>query len=151
METQQATVVWKKDLQFEGRSHSARINLDSHVDEYQEGTGPKRLLLVALAGCTGMDVASMLPKMRVPFSRFIVSAEGVQTEDHPKVYKSIHVTYELDVDPDQLDKVEMAVEKSVTKYCGVHAMLAQAAEITHEIKLIEGPSEKLPDLEPTGS
>lgn len=82
-----------------------------------------------------MDVASLLPKMRVPFSHIRVSASGELTEEHPKVYLSMHVTYDIGTTEDYRAQVESIVDKSVNKYCGVHAMLEKASTVTHEIRL----------------
>jgi len=94
------------------------------------------MLLTALAGCTGMDVASMLPKMRVPFTSLTVTVTGELTEDHPKVYTTMHVVYEVGAPETFRAQVEMAVEKSSSKYCGVSAMLGKASTISHEVVML---------------
>ncbi len=134
--TQMVDVEWREGLHFDAHVQGHTIKLASGVDGYEGGMGPKRLMLAALAGCTAMDVASLLPKMRVPFTSMNVSATATVTEDHPKVYDTIHVVYEIGADPEFLPKIESAVEKSTTKYCGVNAMMEKAAVITHEIKLV---------------
>ena len=148
MAIQEADVVWKGGLQFDGHALNETIHLDSHLDGYSQGTGPKRLLLVALAGCTAMDVASMLPKMRVPFTSFKVRAIGDTADEHPKIYKTMHVIYEIDTDPEYLPKVEMAIQKSREKYCGVHAMLEKAGTITHEVLLTKSGVHKIEEVHP---
>jgi putative redox protein len=145
---QEADVVWKSDLKFDGHALNETIKLDSHLDGYAEGTGPKRLLLVSLAGCTAMDVASMLTKMRVPYSQFKVRAIGDTASEHPKVYKTMHIIYEIDADEEYMPKIEMAIEKSRDKYCGVHAMLSKAAPITHEVVLTKSGIHKIEEAQP---
>ncbi|HOT01378.1 MAG TPA: OsmC family protein, partial [Acidobacteriota bacterium] len=94
---------------------------------------PKGLLLTGLAGCTGMDVVSLLTKMRVSFTRFSVEVSGDLTTDHPKIFSRIHIRYILAGPNIARDKVEKAVNLSQEKYCGVAAMLQKACPITHEI------------------
>jgi len=148
MAIQEADVVWQGGLKFDGHALNETIKLDSHLDGYSEGTGPKRLLLVALAGCTAMDVASILPKMRVPFTTFRVRAIGNTAHEHPKIYETMHVIYEIDTEAEYLPKVEMAIEKSRTKYCGVHAMLEKASTITHEVVLTRTGVHKIEEAQP---
>jgi putative redox protein len=80
-----------------------------------------------------MDVVSLLRKMRVPFTDLKVTADGELTEEHPKYYHKIHLTYNIwgtDLDS---EKVEKAVRYSQEKYCGVTAMLEKASNITYEV------------------
>lgn len=136
MKTQTIDVEWTEGLQFTANIQDTTLRLASSTEELAGTVSPKRLLLVALAGCTAMDVASLLPKMRVPFTKINVSAEGKLTEEHPMYYHAIHMVYEIGVEEQYLPKVEMAIEKSITKYCGVHEMLKQAGMITFELKLV---------------
>lgn len=131
-----ADAQWTGEINFDAHVDGQTIKLGSSVDGYAGGVGPKRLLLVALAGCTGMDVASMLPKMRVPFTSFNVKVSAESTDEHPKHYKHMHIIYEVGAPPEYLPQIESAVEKSTTKYCGVHHMLAKAGTVTHEIVLV---------------
>lgn len=130
-------VVWKDGLVFDAHQNDQTVVLaGSAAPEHSaRGVSPKQLLLTALAGCTGMDVASLLPKMRVPFSGIRIAVRGSLSEEHPKVYTDIHVDYHIGSTEEFRHQVEMAVEKSVTTYCGVHAMLAKAARITHSIHM----------------
>jgi putative redox protein len=127
---------WTEAVNFEAHAGGETIRLGSSVDNYAGGVGPKRLLLVALAGCTGMDVASLLPKMRIPVRSLMVDVQGTVTTEHPQHYHEMHIVYTVGADAEYLPKIESAVEKSLTKYCGVHHMLKQAATITHEIRLV---------------
>ena len=136
MQTQSIDVEWTHGLNFDAHADEYTLQLSSPAENYVGGVGPKRLLLVALAGCTGMDVASLLPKMRAPFSSIKVSATGDLTEEHPKFYHTIHINFEVGIDEEFRPKVERAVDKSINQYCGVHAMLVKAAKITYDIKLV---------------
>ncbi len=95
------------------------------------GTRPKELLLMALGGCTGSDVASILQKKRVELDGFEIHLTANETEDHPKVFSSIHIEYVFSGKGILEKDVEHAIELSQTKYCGVTAMLNKAVQITH--------------------
>jgi putative redox protein len=94
------------------------------------GIRPKELLLLALAGCTGSDVASILIKMRELFTKFEVHITGEMTEDHPKVYKNLHVTYKLWGEGLKEKNIEKAIALSRDTYCGVTAMLKSSVQLT---------------------
>jgi putative redox protein len=99
------------------------------------GIRAKELLLLSLAGCTGSDVASILAKKRVPLAGFDIEITAQETEEHPKVFTAMHVEYIFrgaGIDPKD---VERAIELSLTKYCGVTAMLGKAMEITHSFRI----------------
>lgn len=99
------------------------------------GPTPKELLLVALAGCTGMDVASILEKMKEPVRSLRVTAEGDQTDEHPRVFKFFHIVYEVEGEGLSPDKVMRAVTLSQERYCGVSHMLKKAAPVTFEVRV----------------
>lgn len=126
---------YQDGMAFQGdvNGHSITIDAEESFGGSDTGPRPKPLLLVALIGCTSMDVVSLLRKMRVDFTNLKVTAEGQLTKDHPKYYHKIHLTYHIygeDLDP---SKVLKAVTYSQEKYCGVTAMLEKAADITYEI------------------
>ena len=101
------------------------------------GFRPLELFAIGLAGCTGMDVISILKKKRQKVTAFEVSTEVKRAEEHPKVFTKILIVYKVtgkNLDP---QAVERAVELSETKYCGAQAMLRKTAEITHQIEIIE--------------
>lgn len=129
---------WKQDMTFEADVNGFKITMDAEpgVGGGNKGPRPKPLTLVSLAGCTGMDVISILTKMRAEPEYFNVAVEGELTEEHPKYYHKIHVIYELKGKDVDIEKVEKAVNLSRDRYCGVFALLRAGAEITYEIKLI---------------
>jgi len=90
-------------------------------------------MLVALAGCTGMDIVSILEKMRVEIQDLDIKVEGEVTEEHPKHFTSMHITYEFWGNDLPLDKLEKAVALSDEKYCGVSATLKKGIPVTHSI------------------
>ena len=92
-------------------------------------------VLVGLGGCTGMDVVSILNKMRVGYTSFDMEIHGARADEHPKVYKHITMIYRFEGDDDASDKVVRAVSLSQEKYCSVSAMLAKNARIDAEVVL----------------
>ncbi|MBI2793027.1 MAG: OsmC family protein [Ignavibacteria bacterium] len=131
-------ITWKHNLEFEAHQQGRTIELISSVNHDSSGkaVSPKQLLLTALAGCTGMDIASLLPKMRVPFTSITIRVNGTLSEEHPRVYTHIHVIYEVGAAKEFLPQIEKAVELSSSQYCGVSAMLRKAAEISSDIVLV---------------
>jgi putative redox protein len=130
---------WKEGMAFEAEVNGFRITLDADpaVGGANAGPRPKPLTLVSLAGCTGMDIVSILAKMRVVPDHFNVAVEGELTEEHPKYYHSIHIIYEFRGKDLPLDKVEKAIELSQERYCGVSALLKKGATITHEVRILD--------------
>jgi putative redox protein len=124
------TTTWKKNLEFESRQEHNSILLDGNK---KHGFGPKALLLSGLAGCSGVDVVEILEKMRIEFDSFEMDTEATLTEDHPKIFKEIHITYKLKTDPANEDKVRKAIDLSLDKYCGVSAMLRKNSPITYKL------------------
>lgn len=97
------------------------------------GPRPKAMLLAGLIGCTGVDVKMILDKMKVEPEDIHIEVEAEASEDHPKIYTDIHLTYIFKGKDLPLDRLERAVNLSLEKYCGVTAMLEKAANITHAI------------------
>jgi putative redox protein len=131
------TLTWKEDLAFdvEVDGHHFTVDADAQFGGKDRGPKPKPLVLSALAGCTGMDVASLLTKMKMPFDSLTLEVEGELAEEHPKCYTDIVIRYILTGDALDRNKIEKAVNLSVDKYCAVHYMLSKAATLRHEIVL----------------
>ncbi len=133
--------LWKGGMAFEADVLGHRVLMDAEdsVGGADEGPRPKPLLLAALAGCSGMDVVSILAKMREPVSWFDIRVEGELAEEHPKRYTAIEVVYRFKA-ADGLDhaKVEKAVALSQDKYCGVSATLKDAVDLRWRIEYVEG-------------
>jgi len=126
---------WKEAMSFETtlNGHKIILDADEAVGGTDKGPRPKALLLVSLAGCTAMDVISILGKMRVHPEAFRIETDGELTEEHPKYYHKLHLRYVFKGKDLPVDKLEKAVSLSQERYCGVSAMLSKAATITHEI------------------
>ena len=131
MSTSEPVVVsWKKEgLLFEGVTAHGRVDLASSLDEPGQGATPMELLATALAGCTGMDVVSILQKMRQPLEALRVEVRGEKAEEHPKRFTALEVVYYLKGALDE-KKVRRAIELSETKYCPVEATLRPAVALS---------------------
>ncbi len=128
---------WIDNLAFEASvdGHKMVVDAKPGVGGTDKGPRPKPLMMVALAGCTGIDVASLLKKMRVEVEEFNVRIEGDITEEHPKHFTGMHIIYEFKGRDLPLDKLERAIELSQQKYCGVSESYRKAMKITHEIRI----------------
>lgn len=113
--------------------HELLLDADEKVGGKDLGPKPKPMLLVSLAGCTGMDVVSLLKKMRVDYDDFKIEVSGELTEEHPKYYHKISVEYHIWGKNVDTAKVEKAVNLSKERYCGVSFMLAKSSEIEYKI------------------
>ena len=113
--------------------HNVTIDLDPSDEGNNTGPRPKALMLVSLAGCTGVDVVMILNKMRVAFSDFSIDVEGQLTDTEPKVYHTVNIVYNIKVKKADESKVEKAVDLSQDKYCGVSAMFRQFCKLTSTI------------------
>jgi len=125
-------------MSFEGNVSGHKITIDAGNDFGGNDLGPrpKPLMMLALAGCTGMDVVSILRKMKVNFNKFNVIVEGQLTEEHPKQFSRMHIIYEFGGTDLPMEKLRKAVDLSQEKYCGVSAMYRKVMELTSEIRIV---------------
>jgi putative redox protein len=137
-----ATVVWKKGLSFTGTGHTSGFTVPLGADAKgggaDDGLRPTELILVGLAGCTAMDVISILSKKGQAVSGFEVKAHGERAAAEPKEFTGFLVEYIVRgkaIDP---AAVERAVELSEKKYCSVMATLRPAGPIERKITILEG-------------
>jgi len=124
-------------MQFESElnGHKITIDADPKVGGEDKGPRPKPLMLLSLAGCTAMDVISILRKMRVEPDDFNVEVQADQTDEHPKHYHKMHVIYSFEGKDLPEDKVKKAVNLSEERYCGVSAVYKKAIEMSLEIRI----------------
>ena len=129
---------WIDNMAFETEINGHKILIDAEPDVGGEDLGPrpKPFMLAALGGCTAMDVISILKKMRVEVKNLNVKVEGELTEEYPRRFYKMHVTYEIEGDDLPMDKVKKAVTLSEDRYCGVSAVYKDALELTSEIRIV---------------
>jgi len=135
MTTHALTSIFNKNLSFTANIKGHDVKMDTTHDDGGDDTGPspKRLMLASLTGCTGMDIVSILNKMKVPFSDFSVSVDAGIKEDYPKIYNHVKLTYKIKIAEADRRKMEKAVSLSQEKYCSVSAMFRAFAEMESEI------------------
>jgi len=128
---------WKEGMAFEVQQdgHIFTLDISEKSGGKNLGPRPKALLLSGLAGCTGMDVVSILKKMRVENYQFRLEVDAEMTDEHPKVYSEAEIRYIFTGDNLPEDKLIKAVSMSEEKYCGVSAMLRKAFPIRKKIIL----------------
>lgn len=137
----EAKVTLAHDMTFSGTAtsgHTLSMDADDTAGGHNAGFRPMELLLVGLGGCTGMDVISILKKKRQPVTGLEISIQGKKAEDHPHVYKEVHIEYVVKGTGVGNEAVERAISLSLDKYCSVGATLAKAGTITHSYKVVEG-------------
>ncbi|MDY0254434.1 MAG: OsmC family protein [Tenuifilaceae bacterium] len=139
MSSEKINIDWQGDMAFETEldGHKLVIDASPEVGGGNKGPRPKPLMLVALAGCTGMDVVSILKKMRVELDGLRIWVEAEQTEEHPKHYSEMKIIYEFKGKDLPVDKIEKAVNLSEERYCGVSAVYRKAMPISTEIRIVE--------------
>lgn len=120
---------------FHADSMGGSFDIDAAeaVGGTNKGLRPKALMLTSLAGCSGIDIASLLKKMRAEVEGMHIDVSAELTDEHPKYYNKVHVTYRFFGKDFKKDKIEKAVQLSIDKYCGVMEMFRKFAEITTEI------------------
>jgi putative redox protein len=133
--TTKTSVTWLGEMQFDAEVEGHHITLDvsSNQGGNDSGPSPKPLLLISLAGCTGMDVVSIMRKMRIENFALQMDVQAESTLDMPVVYHTIHLHYHFTGPDLPRDKILHAIELSQTQYCGVSAMLRTAATINTRI------------------
>ena len=124
------------EVDFAG-GHEMTLDADEEAGGRNQGPRPMALLLAGLGGCTGMDVISLLRKMRQPVAAYRVEVTGERAPDHPKVYTHITVRHIVAGEVNE-ERLAHAIELSTTRYCSAIAMLGQAAQITTEYEILSG-------------
>lgn len=127
--------VWQGNMHFISKSSAGEVSLDAAEDFGGENKGlrAKSLMLTSLAGCTGMDLGSLLKKMRVTVDGITIEVTAELTDEHPKIYKNTHIVYSFTGKSLDQEKITKAVELSFDRYCGVIAMFKSFSEVTFEI------------------
>jgi len=118
--------------------HHVMMDAPVSVGGEDKGARPKELMLAALAGCTGMDVVSILKKMHVPFTALNIEVNADMTEDHPRHYEKMHIIYRFTGKELLMEQLKKAVDLSQERYCGVSFVYKKAMEVSYEIQIIPG-------------
>ena len=136
----ESKVVWQDNMAFEAHldGHNFYIDADPKAGGQNKGPRPKGLTLVSLAGCTAMDVISILQKMKQDVTQFEVKVHADRAEEHPKVFISLALEYVVTGKNIDRVAVEKAVDLSETRYCSAQAMLRKAVPIESRITIQEG-------------
>lgn len=137
MATNIVTTVWKENMLFKSDNPSGDFLYMDAPDEETENKGvrPKAMMLSSLAGCSGLDVVSLLRKMRAEVDNFKLIVYGELTDEHPKYYHKVKVEYHFYGTHLEGEKIRKAVNLSVEKYCGVMEMFRKFADVNTEVYL----------------
>jgi len=141
----QAIVRWTEGLTFLAKANSSHwVVMDtSKASGGSDGAPtPMEMVLFALGGCTGMDVVSILEKMRVPFKKFEIVLDADRSDTHPKVFTQIRLEYRIYGDQIDPEKVQKAIALSQEKYCSVAGMLKSSVPITATYSIFPLEEEK---------
>ena len=128
---------WEGELKFatEIREHRFIMDSPSNSEAKNMGPSPKELVLAGICGCTGMDIASILNKMRLKIDLCQVNGQTDTTEGHPAIFKKVQLQFIVKGAEVKSEQVMKAVTLSMTKYCGVSAMIDQQSPIVYEVFL----------------
>lgn len=131
----EVNTVFNEGMSFTASVNGHQVLMDTTPEEggKDSGPSPKRLMLASLAGCTGIDIVSILNKMKASFSDFSISTQATLSVDHPKIYDHVKITYKIKLAEEDKLKMIRAVELSKDKYCGVFAMFSRFAKMDTEI------------------
>ena len=133
-----AKVVWKEKMSFDGSSESGfsvPLGTSPAVGGDDDGFRPLELLAIGLAGCTAMDVMSILQKKRQKVNSFEVQVHAERAADHPKVFTHITIEYIISGNNLSEEAVQRAVQLSEDKYCPAQAMFKQVAPMELKITI----------------
>jgi putative redox protein len=135
MTTHHVITSFKGGMAFSADISGQQVNMDTTADDGGENSGvsPKRMMLASLSGCTGMDIVSILNKMKVSFSDLGIEVHAALTTEYPKYYNHVKIRYKIKLAEEDKPKMIKAVNLSQEKYCGVYAMFKSFAKMDTEI------------------
>jgi len=139
MATHSIKTIWRENNIFDTEvdGHTITLDIPKEAGGDGAGPGPKKLLLIAAAGCSGLDVVAIARKMRIEWKNFDIRVNAEVADEHPKQYTSIQVIYEFEGDQLPKEKLEKACKMSFDTYCGVLAMFRKAVPVTYEVVIKE--------------
>jgi putative redox protein len=137
MDNHKITARFDSGLSFISTIDQHSLIMDSSDPSTESiGPSPKKLMLAALAGCTGIDVVSILEKMKVKFTDLNISVNATLTEEHPQIYKTVDIVFDIKINENDQPKMEKAVLLSKDKYCGVSSMFNAFAQLNWTINYL---------------
>ena len=133
--TNKVITKWSEGMKYQTIGpNGSSITVGSSLEgDNQKVPSPKALMLSSLAACSGIDVVSILEKMKIKLSDFKINTIGSLTQEHPKYYNKVLMEYHFYGEQLDKEKINKAVNLSITKYCGVMEMFRSFAEITTKI------------------
>ena len=134
-ETNHITTKWLGNMAFESNNPSGHdLRIDASPEDGGESSGfrPKALMLSGLAGCSGLDVASLIKKMKLEVDDFHIETIASLTDEHPRYYDTVKLEYHFHGNNLDGKKLQRAVDLSIEKYCGVMEMFRRFAELKVE-------------------
>lgn len=140
MATKKAVVKHIQGVTFMGKAdsnHWVPMDGPENFGGSNAGIRPKELLMLALGGCSGSDVTSILTKKKIKVDGFEMNITAESAEEHPQVFTKMHIEYVFTGNDIPVKDVERAIELSLTKYCTVTAMLQKAMPIEHSYRIVE--------------
>lgn len=144
MSSKHAAVTWLTGMTFDAQMGRHHVMLDSApTAEESRGPGPMDLLLASVAGCTAMDVVSILQKARQPLTSLVVRAEGERAADHPRRYTRVTLVYEVQGEDLSPAQVARAVQLSHERYCSVSSSLTELVEVRSRLVLNDNEQTEL--------
>ncbi|WP_224485273.1 OsmC family protein [Robertkochia aurantiaca] len=129
--TNKVVTSWQQKMRFHTTNPAGEFFIDAGPEDGGEGKGlrPKALMLSSLAGCSGLDIAHLIEKMKLEVDDFRIDIEAELTDEHPKYYHKVKVEYHFYGDNLHEKKLKRAVDLSVDTYCGVMEMFRRFAEV----------------------
>ena len=139
MTTHSVTTVFNKKMSFTASISGHQVQMDTTPEHGGDDTGPspKRLMLASLAGCTGIDVVSILGRMKITFSDLSIDVEAGVRKEYPMIYDRVKIIYKIKMAEADRLKMKKAVNLSQEKYCSVSAMFKAFAVIETEIIFLD--------------
>ena len=133
--SQKIKAVWKSGVHMVSEGPGGQVAMDGspEIGGQEKGVRPKAMMLSALAGCAGVDIAMLFEKMRIKVAGFDIEVSGILTENHPKYYEKVTVVFNFYGVDFPKEKIERAVELSTETYCGVMAMFRKFATVDVKI------------------
>lgn len=132
-----AEIRHQKNMAFETRIRNHTFALDTQVASGGDNTGPspKEMLVASVIGCTGMDVVELLKKHKMTAESLTISADAEPRKEHPRIFTSMTITFQVTGSQVGAKELTEAVHLSLTKFCGVTAMISKVVRVEYDVVL----------------